>query len=170
MYLLPTWCYFLWNLRSQTPGVHDQGEAPLRTDPTTLDTDQVVFLSTANALDTVLHEGPEKSPEDDLAAHRAWAGQVHDVLGQQIEALRGHSWPAGARKPVADLVEDMEGAREEWRRASTARDVDTYFAHSDKAYGSVDGPVTVTARKALALGATPPASGEDERSTSEAQV
>ncbi|WP_348538999.1 hypothetical protein [Streptomyces pseudovenezuelae] len=26
MYLLPTWCYFLWNLRSQSPGVHDQGE------------------------------------------------------------------------------------------------------------------------------------------------
>ncbi|MFG3399433.1 S8 family peptidase, partial [Streptomyces parvus] len=27
VYLLPTWCYFLWNLRSQSPGVHDQGEA-----------------------------------------------------------------------------------------------------------------------------------------------
>ncbi|MFD7874139.1 hypothetical protein ACFV5G_08435, partial [Streptomyces sp. NPDC059766] len=25
--LLPTWHYFLWNLRSQSPGVHDQGEA-----------------------------------------------------------------------------------------------------------------------------------------------
>nr|WP_285554774.1 hypothetical protein [Streptomyces hygroscopicus] len=29
VYLLPTWCYFLWNLRSQSPGVHDQGEASL---------------------------------------------------------------------------------------------------------------------------------------------
>ena len=27
VYLLPTWCYFLWNLRSQSPGVHEQGEA-----------------------------------------------------------------------------------------------------------------------------------------------
>lgn len=26
VYLLPTWCYFLWNLTSQSPGVHDQGE------------------------------------------------------------------------------------------------------------------------------------------------
>ncbi|MEV4785548.1 DUF4190 domain-containing protein [Streptomyces tuirus] len=142
----------------------------LRTDPTTLDTDQVVFLSTANALDTALYEEPEKSPEDDLAAHRAWAGQVHDVLGEQIEALRGHSWPAGAREPLAGLAGEMEDAREEWRRASTARDVDTYFAHYDKAYGSVDGPATVTARKALGLAATPPASGEDEPGTSEAQV
>ncbi|WP_405861861.1 hypothetical protein OG361_40590 [Streptomyces sp. NBC_00090] len=32
MYLLPTWCYFLWNLRSQSPGVHDQGEASLHRD------------------------------------------------------------------------------------------------------------------------------------------
>ncbi|MFE7124908.1 hypothetical protein [Streptomyces sp. NPDC057617] len=30
VYLLPTWCYFLWNLRSQSPGVHDQGEALAR--------------------------------------------------------------------------------------------------------------------------------------------
>ncbi|MFJ6554394.1 DUF4190 domain-containing protein [Streptomyces luteogriseus] len=142
----------------------------LRADPTTLDTDQVVLLSTANALDAALHEEPEKSPEDDLAAHRAWAGQVHDVLGDQIEALRGHSWPAGARKPLAGLVEDMEDAREEWRRASTASDADTYFAHYDKAYGSVDGPATVTARKALGLAATPPASGEEVEDTSEAQV
>jgi hypothetical protein len=48
--------------------------------------------------------------------------------------------------------------------------VDTYFAHCDKAYGSVDGPATVTARKALGLAATPPASGGDERGISEAQV
>ncbi|MGW6546042.1 hypothetical protein ACWGBH_24785 [Streptomyces massasporeus] len=64
----------------------------------------------------------------------------------------------------------MGDAREVWRGASTARDVDTYFAHYDKAYGSVEGPATVTAGKALALAATPPASGEDERGTSEAQV
>ncbi|WP_324618000.1 replication initiator [Streptomyces dysideae] len=33
VYLLPTWCYFLWNLRSQSPGVHDQGEASHTTPP-----------------------------------------------------------------------------------------------------------------------------------------
>jgi hypothetical protein len=76
----------------------------LRGDPTTLDTDQVVFLSAANAVDTALYEEPEDTPEDDLAGHRAWATQVHDVLGEQIEALRGHSWPTEARQPVAGLV------------------------------------------------------------------
>ncbi|MFF8937019.1 DUF4190 domain-containing protein [Streptomyces paradoxus] len=142
----------------------------LRGDPTTLGTDQVVFLSTANALDTALYEEPEKTPDDDLSAHRAWATQVHDVLGEQIEALRGHPWPAGARKPVAGLVEDMEDAREEWREASTAGDAGTYYTHYDKAYGFVDGPATVTARKALGLAATPPGPGEDESRGSEAEV
>ncbi|MCK8434496.1 DUF4190 domain-containing protein [Streptomyces sp. D2-8] len=142
----------------------------LRGDPTTLDTDQVVFLSTANALDAALYEEPGKTPEDDLAAHRAWATRIHDVLGEQIDALRGRSWPADAREPVAALAEDMEDAREEWKRASTAGDVDAYYAHYDKAYASVDGPATVTARKALGLAATPPVSGEDEGGDSEAQV
>ncbi|MFD5161922.1 DUF4190 domain-containing protein [Streptomyces hawaiiensis] len=142
----------------------------LRGDPATLDTDQVVFLSTANTLDTALYEEPEKTPDDDLPAHRAWAAQVHDVLGGQIEALRGHPWPAPARKPVADLVDDLEDAREEWKRASTASDADAYYTHYDKAYGSVEGPATVTARKALGLAATPPAVGEPESGDSEAQV
>ncbi|MGW0498197.1 hypothetical protein ACWD0Z_23065 [Streptomyces sp. NPDC003007] len=92
------------------------------------------------------------------------------MLGEQIEALRGHAWRADARKPVAGLVEDLEDAREEWRKASTAGDADTYYTHYDKAYGLVDGPATVTARKALGLVATPPARGEDESRDSESQV
>ncbi|MFD8230564.1 DUF4190 domain-containing protein [Streptomyces sp. NPDC059696] len=142
----------------------------LRGDPTTLDTDQVVFLSTANALDAALYEEPGKSPEDDLAAHRAWATQVHDVLGEQIEALRGHSWRAGARTPVADLVADLEDARTEWHRASTAGDAETYHAHYDRASGAVDGPATVTARKALGLATTPPAPGQGGKEDAAAQV
>ncbi|OXS31059.1 DUF4190 domain-containing protein [Streptomyces sp. XY006] len=142
----------------------------LRGDPTTLGTDQVVFLSTANAVDAALYEEPEDAPEDDLAGHRAWAAQVHDVLGEQIEALRGHSWPSGAQKPVAALVADLEDAREEWARASEAADADTYFTHYDTAYAAVDGPATVTARKALGLASTPPVYDEDEGGGSEAQV
>ncbi|WP_309094567.1 DUF4190 domain-containing protein [Streptomyces sp.] len=142
----------------------------LRGDPTTLDTDQVVFLSTANAFDAALYEEPEDTPEDDLAGHRAWATRVHDVLGEQIEALRGHSWPSGARQPVADLVADLEDARDEWARASEAADADTYLTHYDRAYAYVDGPSTVTARKALALASTPPAYDEDEGGSAEAQV
>lgn len=34
VYLLPTWCYFLWNLMSQSPGVHNQGEGSVEGDHT----------------------------------------------------------------------------------------------------------------------------------------
>ncbi|MFE6405916.1 DUF4190 domain-containing protein [Streptomyces sp. NPDC057837] len=174
-YLMPSRDSWRWGDRVITCvfGHTDAGTGltgSLRGDPTTLGTDQVVFLSTANAFDAALYEEPEDTPEDDLAGHRAWATQVHDVLGDQIEALRAHSWPSGARRPVADLVEDMEDAREEWARASEAPDADTYLAHYDEAYAFVDGPATVTARKALGLASTPPAYDEDEGGASEAQV
>ncbi|MFI6359713.1 hypothetical protein ACIBJF_45720, partial [Streptomyces sp. NPDC050743] len=34
--LLPTWHYFLWNLVSQSPGVHDQGEGSASPSPLSL--------------------------------------------------------------------------------------------------------------------------------------
>ncbi|MET9764268.1 DUF4190 domain-containing protein [Streptomyces sp. NPDC006372] len=142
----------------------------LRGDPTTLDTDQVVFLAASNAVDAALYEAPEDTPEDDLAGHRAWAAQVRDVLGEQIEALRGHPWPSSAEKPVADLAGDLEDARDEWARASAATDVDTYTTHHDKAYAYVDGPATVTARKALGLATAPPSYAGRTGGDSEAQV
>lgn len=151
----------------------DQGPpltGSLRGDPSTLDSHQVVFLSTANAVDAALYEEPEEAPEDGLAAHRAWAVQVHAVLGEQIEALRGHTWPSGARGPVGALTADLEDAREEWDRASTAADADAYRAHHDEAYAYLAGPAAVTARKALGLAATPPSSGTGGGGDSAAQV
>lgn len=151
----------------------DQGPpltGSLRGDPSTLDPHQVVFLSPANAVDAVLYEEPEAAPEDDLAAHRAWAAQVHDVLGEQIEALHGHTWPSGARGPVGALAADLEDARGEWDRASAAADADAYSAHYEKAYAYIDGPAAVTARKALGLAAAPPSPGQGEGGDSAAQV
>ncbi|ELS56101.1 DUF4190 domain-containing protein [Streptomyces viridochromogenes] len=133
----------------------------LRSDPTTLDADQVAFLSATNAVDTALYEEPEEYAEDDLAANKAWAKDVHAVLGEQIEALRGHSWPKGAAEPVADLVEEMEDARKDWAKAAAATDADTYYTYYDSGYEYVDGPATVTARKALGLDTTVPSYEED---------
>ncbi|MCL8018033.1 DUF4190 domain-containing protein [Streptomyces sp. AS02] len=139
----------------------------LRNDATTLDTDQTTFLSATNAVDTVLYEEPEEYPEEDLAANQAWAEEVHTVLGEQIEALRGHEWPAGAERPVAALVKEMEGARKDWERAAAAKDADTFYTHYDSGYEYVDGRTTVTARKALGLDTTVPTYEEDSGGGSE---
>ncbi|MDF3147798.1 MULTISPECIES: DUF4190 domain-containing protein [unclassified Streptomyces] len=139
----------------------------LRGDSTTLDVDQIAFLSATNAIDTALYEEPEEYPEDDLAANQAWAKDVRAALGEQIEALRGHTWPAGAKGPVAALIEEMEDARKDWARAAAATDADTYYTHYDNGYEYVDGPTTVTARKALGLDTTAPTYEDDSESEEE---
>ncbi|WP_367321026.1 DUF4190 domain-containing protein [Streptomyces sp. HUAS ZL42] len=133
----------------------------LRSDATTLDTDQMALLKALNAIDTVLYEEPEDYAEDDLDGNKDWAADVENMLGAQIEALRGHTWPAGAQRPVAALVKDMEQARKDWAKAAAAGDADTFYEHYDSGYEYVDGKTTVTARKALGLATTPPSYDED---------
>ncbi|MET9830602.1 DUF4190 domain-containing protein [Streptomyces sp. NPDC006385] len=133
----------------------------LRRDYMTLDAYQVRFLSASNLIDDVLYEEPEAYPEEDLAANRAWAKDVHRVLGEQTRMLRTQPWPEVAEGPVTEFLADMEDAREEWAEAAAADDADTFSAHYDKAYAHVDGPATVTARKALGLETTVPSYEDD---------
>jgi hypothetical protein len=121
-------------------------------------------------VDGVLWEEPEDYPEDDLPGYRDWSLDMYDSLDAQVKALRAHSWPAGAAKPVAALVKDMEDARDEWAWASAAAaddDADRFYTHYDKGYEYVDGASTVTARKALGLATDPPTydDGEDSGAT-----
>ncbi|WP_282701815.1 DUF4190 domain-containing protein [Streptomyces sp. CC219B] len=131
-------------------------DGSLRTDATTLDADQLALLKALNAVDDVLFEEPEDYPEDDLAGSRAWAGDVEEVLGEQIAELREHTWPKAAEQPVADLVADMDDARKAWAKAAATDDVDTFYEHYESGYAFVDGRTTVTARKALGLATTVP--------------
>nr|WBO80158.1 DUF4190 domain-containing protein [Streptomyces sp. SBE_14.2] len=131
----------------------------LRSDERTLDADQVAFLKAVNTIDDVLYEEPLEYP--DLSDNRDWAKDVEAVHAEQIEALESHRFGSGADEAVADLVADMKDARAAWAKAAKADDLDAWFAHYDTAYEYVDGPTTVTARKALGLATTVP-SYEDE--------
>ncbi|MDT9697769.1 DUF4190 domain-containing protein [Streptomyces sp. P17] len=128
----------------------------LRNDETTLDADQLAFLKAMSAVDDVLYEEPEDYPEDDLPANQDWAKDVEGVLGEQIEALEAHGWQSGAEESVAGLVADMRDARRAWEKAAASDDVDTFYEHYDTGYEYVDGPTTVTARKALGLATAVP--------------
>ncbi|MCT9078992.1 DUF4190 domain-containing protein [Streptomyces fulvoviolaceus] len=133
----------------------------LRADETTLDADQVALLKALNTVDATLYEEPEDYPEDDLPGYQVWSEDLRDVLGDQIEALNAHSWPADTEKSVSALVKDMEGAQKEWAKAAVADDPDAFYTHYDKGYAYVDGPTTVTAREALGLASDPPSYDED---------
>ncbi|MEU6354633.1 DUF4190 domain-containing protein [Streptomyces sp. NPDC047072] len=129
------------------------------------DDDQLAFLLALDAVDETLYTEPEAYPEDDLPAYRKWAREVHDSLGEQIGELRAHSWRDDTEKSVAALIKDMEKSRGEWEKAAATDDVDTFYTHYDAGYAYVDGPTTVTARKALGLAYDPPSYDEDSGST-----
>jgi hypothetical protein len=135
----------------------------LRVDETTLDADQVVYLKAARVLNEAMDSAPEEEyVEDDLPGHKQWATRVSDALTEQAGMLRGHDWPADARKPVAALVKDIEAAQKEWAKAAGASDADVFYEHYDKGAELIDSKKTVTARKALGLATEPPAGYEDD--------
>ncbi|MFJ9741631.1 DUF4190 domain-containing protein [Streptomyces sp. NPDC101166] len=128
----------------------------LRTDETTLDPDQLAFLTAMAAVDDALLLEPEDLAEDDLKANRGWAADVGDMTSVQARTLSDHPWSAGTRKPLTALVTDLQKAAGQWTAAAEASDVDTFYEHYENAYAYVDGDATVTARKALGLTTTRP--------------
>ncbi|MER6131258.1 DUF4190 domain-containing protein [Streptomyces sp. NPDC001815] len=134
----------------------------LRQDATTLDADQLAYLKAAQVLNEAMDSVPdEEYVEDDLPGHKRWAARVSGAITEQVGLLRGHEWPADARKPVTALVGHLESAKEEWAEAAKAADADAFHEHYDKALDLTDPQRTVTARKALGLASTPPPSYEE---------
>lgn len=169
-YLTPTEESWAWGDREITCVFAHTDESgtltgSLRADETTLDADQLAFLEAMDAVDEVLYEEPDAYAEEDLDANKEWAADVRDVLAEQGDALRAHTWSGDAGKAVDALAEDMEDARADWAKAATAGDADTFYLHYDSGYGYVDGDTTVAAREALGLATTPPSYDEEESDT-----
>ncbi|MFE4670106.1 DUF4190 domain-containing protein [Streptomyces sp. NPDC056716] len=134
----------------------------LRADETTLDEDQVTYLTAERLQNEAMDTVPEEYVEDDLPGHQQWAGRLDSALGEQIAALEGHTWSADAEQPVADLVAELREAREAWATAAGTDDVDTFYVHMDKGFELTDPERTVTAREALGLATTPPSYDLDD--------
>ncbi|WP_217164954.1 DUF4190 domain-containing protein [Streptomyces sp. AC512_CC834] len=129
----------------------------LRNDVARLDPDQHTYLLAEGYLNRAMDEVPEAAAvEDDFAGYRVWAGQVSEALRGEITMLERHGWPAGAERPVAGLVEDLQAARKEWGLAAKATGLDAFYEHYGRGYDLVVADTTVTARKALGLATTPP--------------
>uniref|UniRef100_UPI00403FE2EC GNAT family N-acetyltransferase n=1 Tax=Streptomyces sp. DG1A-41 TaxID=3125779 RepID=UPI00403FE2EC len=107
VYLLPTWCYFLWNLRSQSPGVHDQGEASVH--------DQGEASDWRARLQR--HSlGWVCAWEDDRLVgfvNVAWDGGVHAFVLDTVVAQRNRSNGVGVAL-VRTAAEGCRAAGREW--------------------------------------------------------
>ncbi|WP_374227493.1 DUF4190 domain-containing protein [Streptomyces sp. AC627_RSS907] len=129
----------------------------LRNDGRSLDPDQHAYLVAEGYLNRAMDEAPAaEAVEDDFAGHRIWAGQVSEALRGEIGMLDRHEWPAGAERPVADLVEDLRAAQEEWGLAAKATDPESFYEHYGKGYDLLGADTTVTAREALGLATNRP--------------
>ncbi|WP_373312984.1 DUF4190 domain-containing protein [Streptomyces capillispiralis] len=140
----------------------------LRRDASTLDAHQVAYLKAAHVLDDAVDKAPEAEfVEDDLPGHKDWAREMTAALAEQTRMLRAHEWPADARRPVRDLVADLDEAEGEWAKAAAAGDADTYYEHYDRGWDLVDPDGSVTAREALGLASSPPEYDEETERDSE---
>ncbi|MEU6518185.1 DUF4190 domain-containing protein [Streptomyces sp. NPDC046978] len=134
----------------------------LRSDATTLSADQLAYLRA----DAVLYDALDSAPdteyvEDDLPGHTKWAGRVTAALAEQTRALRAHAWRGDAQRAVAGRTAALDRAHEEWGKAATATDSDTFVTHYDRGSALLEGRAAVTARKALGLATTPPSRSGD---------
>ncbi|MDT9688391.1 DUF4190 domain-containing protein [Streptomyces sp. P9(2023)] len=132
----------------------DPMKGSLRADKTTLDADQLHFLTTMNPIDDVLNEEPEADVDEDLAANKAWAGKVHGALTTASRGLRTHSWPAAATTDVADLVKELDASAKQWDKLAKAADADAFWEHYDAAYDGTYWDSESKARATLRLAAT----------------
>jgi hypothetical protein len=134
----------------------------LRNDGRTLDADQIAYLKAVNAENAALDAQPVDSPDDDLPGSREWAGRMSAALTEEAGMLRGHPWPAGAKKPVVKVAEEVEAGQEEWARAAKATDANSFYEHYDRAMVLSTPDRSVTARKALGLATTPPSTEDGD--------
>ncbi|MEU4093220.1 DUF4190 domain-containing protein [Streptomyces sp. NPDC026673] len=125
----------------------------LRRDETMLDDHQVAYLKAANTINDVrAFAKPEAEyVKDDLKGYKEWAHSVSVALDEQARLLRGHEWPATAKRHVAALQREIDAARPHWARAADARDVETYYDHYEAALHRPGHDEAIEVRTALGL-------------------
>ncbi|MGW1558352.1 DUF4190 domain-containing protein [Streptomyces sp. NPDC002144] len=132
----------------------------LRNDGRSLNAHQLAYLRAVNLGNVALDGQPAVSPGEDLRANTAWAGRVSDAFTKEAGLLRQHVWPADAKSPVSAVAKEVDSLGKQWAQVAAATDADGFYA----AYGPItveESPRrSVTARKALGLATTPPATDD----------
>ncbi|WP_431782226.1 DUF4190 domain-containing protein [Streptomyces chumphonensis] len=122
-------------------------EGSLRIDATTLDEEQVFYLTHFGRVDAVYAEQPAF---EDLDAQRRWAEDLSGTLTEQADAMHQHDWEDAAREPAAGLVEEMRATAALWEDASGATDA-AYEDAYDAAFDALVLESEVPLRRALDL-------------------
>ncbi|WP_327354048.1 septum formation family protein [Streptomyces sp. NBC_01304] len=107
-------------------------DASIRTDSTTLEPDQFIFLAATKPAYEADLTYPEGEPGDDLPASKAWAGRMAKAYRQTAASLKALPLPPKAAKELPALIEWYENAIPDWRAAAAAKDVDTFYGYVEE--------------------------------------
>ncbi|MFI8510962.1 DUF4190 domain-containing protein [Streptomyces sp. NPDC085460] len=180
-YALDTWTlgedtwslYYFPDRRSWLEGEHRiacglGGEEPtkgsLRSDRTTLTSDQLAFLTHANPVEDAVFAEPDTDPEDDVEANRVWAADVRAAIDQARSGLRDRTWPQSARAPMGAYVKSLDAASKQWAKLAGAKDAEAFWSAYDRAWELLPENGSAGVRKALGLTVTPPQAPGDHGS------
>ncbi|WP_311137391.1 DUF4190 domain-containing protein [Streptomyces sp. I6] len=131
-------------------------ESSVRSDRTTLDPAQLVYLEGELAVDTVWWEEPEELFEDDPEANRAWAERMVRTLSTEARELRSGPWPASALRHALARAEEYDTARRHFGRAAAARDEQGFWDATSEAADAFRQETEIAVRSALGLATDPP--------------
>ncbi|GFH37775.1 DUF4190 domain-containing protein [Streptomyces pacificus] len=128
----------------------------VRSDRTTLDPAQLVYLEAERAVDTVWWEEPAELFKDDPEANRAWAEEMVRTLTTEARGLRAGPWPAAAREHALARADEYDTARRHFGRAARARDDLGFWDATSAAADAFHLETEIAVRSALGLAADPP--------------
>ncbi|MFC8091630.1 septum formation family protein [Streptomyces sp. NPDC057301] len=116
--------------------------------------EQTAYLNGSNGVYDALwaNQSEKDSVEADFAGYKAQAKAVAAALDAHVKGMKDID---GAE--VGKLRADLTKTAEQWRKAASAADTDTFYIAYDSAFTGIDPKKTVAARKELGLATTVPA-------------
>ncbi|MFF2775823.1 DUF4190 domain-containing protein [Streptomyces sp. NPDC058052] len=145
-------------------GGEERTKGSLRSDRTTLTSDQIAFLTHTNPIEDAVFEEPETGPEDEIETNRAWAADVRGAIDLARAGLKARTWAQPVRAPMGAYLASLDSASKQWEKLARAKDADTFWEQYDRAWELLPENGSAEVREALGLTDTPPAAPGDHGS------
>ncbi|MGW0773504.1 DUF4190 domain-containing protein [Streptomyces sp. NPDC002835] len=133
--------------------------ASLRNDGSALTPDQVAYLTAQKPRHLVLLDAPRKSPAEDLATAREWAGRMAEAQEATASRLREAGLPPEVGAVASELAARLAAGSVHWERASRAENAEAFGRHAREVEKTAGREQEVRIRTALGLPSQPVQAG-----------
>jgi hypothetical protein len=129
--------------------------ASLRNDESVLAPAQVTYLTALKPRHLALLDAPRRSPAEDLATARDWAGRMADAHEATASRLRRAELPPTVRTAASEWAARLTAGSVHWERASRAEDAEAFARHLRGVEKNAGREQEVRIRTGLALPSEP---------------